>query len=285
MIKKLILISMLFFLASCKTFIVKGNFEWSESDYNNMGLISEYMCITNQEKNNESKPCYNKKDAVKLTQVGNTYIFSITKGFIENNFNGSKLRKAIKKDFTVTGGNTESHALILLAKFFSNTVKNSVDKTEYERKEKYINDSINSLFDTANNRLKENYKNSGIGIGFKLIYYDSIVENYSGNFALSEVFFVDINDNNKVIGASIYGYVSFFNSGHGGFNISIPTCHTKTTSIIDGCELNSKNEVIKWVRKSQLNSEKYGKSIFRMSFAKYLPPPSQPRAKGILFEF
>ena len=32
-----------------------------------------------------------------------------------------------------------------------------------------------------------------------MIYYDSIVENYSGNFALSEVFFVDINDNNKVI--------------------------------------------------------------------------------------
>ena len=134
-------------------------------------------------------------------------------------------------------------------------------------------------------RLDRNPNNSNVGIGIKPIFYVSPLNSDSGNtYAMAEIFFLDVS-NSISLGKRIYGYVDFFNAGQGGFNISIPTCYTKTSKRIDGCELNSKEDVKKWVRKSQKAKTGFGKPVFQMSFAKYVAPPSEPKAKGIPLDF
>jgi len=280
MIRLISIISLILVTTACKTFIVKGSgVKWSDSNYTDYNLMSDSMCISNQAKTNESSGCYNKSSTQKVTQYGNTYVFKVNKRFIENTFESDKLEEEIKGKFKFKSNDKQMNALIGLASFFSETVKGGINNLERKAKKKYIKNSIGSLFSTASSMLDEGSDDIGIAIT-PISYVTDSFKKYS----LAEVSFVDLR-RKKIIGSTIYGYVDFFDSGHGGFNISIPTCYTLTSQWIDGCQLNSKKDITKRVSKSQKMEDTYGKAVFTMSLAKYMPPPSQPIARGIPLNF
>lgn len=288
--KKIILLALLVLsLSSCKTFILaKHDLDWNYDDFDEM---AEKMCITNKAKGAKSEPCDFERDTVKVTKVGsNTYVFPISKRFIEYEFKKDKLQDEVNAKFKVkdqgkSNYTDEETVLALGLNFFfddiidKNLAKRLVEKKIQAKKDKkaHIKNSIKSLFWVAYERLNDDPNDSGIGIGIRPVRYSIDGSDYG----LVELFFVDMDNRNQKIGSTIYGYISFFKAGRGGINISIPTCFISTTKWMDGCVLDSKSKVGNFVRKSQIKSDGWGKPVFQFSMAKYVPPPKEPEAKGV----
>lgn len=280
-ILNLLFIAAVFSLSGCKTFIMySGNSEPLLNRYN--PGYTEKMCIDNELKasKNSKRLCETESSAKKVVLLPNNegFIFPISKSFISNEFDSKRLKKEVKGKFDTKFTTAEGQ---LASAFFDwatdGSTKYEREKRAREKEKSYIESNTKYLFTTAYNRFEDSNYDSGIGLKVSLFSYSS----GDSNYALARVSFVDMNNSNTEIDSQVYGYVDFFDSPHGGFNVHIPTCEVKTNEAIDGCVLNTTDDLTKIIKSSMDQKTGYGKSLITFSFAKFLPPPEEPKAKGI----
>ena len=291
---KLSVILLTVFLFGCKTFITKdGDFDIQPSYITNRldeQWISERMCL------NFENTCRSKKDTIEIIKINeDTYAFHVTRSLL-NNFNSRPLKKEIESRYKFkkySGPNSiEEAALTMIFDFAMDTTvrerrmaSDAKKEAELNRKKKsYINSSIDSLFPNVRERLDDNPNNSQIGLAFKLIEY----ERMGDRRGLAELYFIDFANKNRKMGNTVYAYLGFISpteSNNGTIYIHVPSCYIMTSRRIDGCLVKDWKTATEYIYKSQENRNAYGKSYISFALSKYIPPPEEPQAQGILSVF
>lgn len=289
-IKLLIILSVFISVSGCKTFILyNGDISLKLSKWNT-DLITNKMCITTKKvKNSDNDKCILESATMDIETFSGGLVFPVKKSFIKYGFDDRRLRKSLdeqfKKDYSRKVDSVEGEVLYQgLNWLFDGAMESNVQENIYKkkqadkkRKEKLIDDSLDTFFGNAYSRLNESSSESSVGIKIRLFTYESNESNYG----LAELSFVDMKNANTAMGNIVLGYFDTFSVGRGGINVHIPSCYVYTDKVTDGCTSYDIDTITKRIRNSQKDSNNNGKPLITFSLATYIPPPTEPKALGI----
>ena len=289
-IKLLVILSICIFVSGCKTFILYSGDISAKLDKWDTDKITERMCInTTQITNSDTDKCILESSTKEVDLISGGLVFPVDKYFIKRGFDDRRLRKSLdkeyEKDYSRKADSVEGEVLYQgLNWLFDGAMESNVQENIYKkkqadkkRKEKLIDDSLDTFFGDAYRRLNESSSDSGIGIKIRLFTYDAD----NSTYGLAELSFVDMKNSNSVMGNTILGFFDTFEIGRGGINVYVPSCFVITSKVTDGCSSYDIDKIKERVRKSQKYMKYDGKPLITFSLAAYIPPPEEPKAQGI----